>query len=42
VTYGEVKEETPDVMKILIGNIPPEQDIKIIFVYVEELEVSVN
>jgi hypothetical protein len=37
-----VKEETPDVMKILIGNIPPQQEIKIKFVYVEELEVSVN
>jgi Ca-activated chloride channel family protein len=42
VAYSEVKEETPDVMKILIGNIPPMGEVKITFVHVEELKVSVN
>jgi hypothetical protein len=42
VTFSKVKEEKPEVMKILIGNIPPMGEVKITFVYVEELEVSIN
>jgi hypothetical protein len=42
VAYSEIKEESPDIMKIDIGNIPPLNAIKITFVYSEELEVSVN
>jgi Ca-activated chloride channel family protein len=34
VAYSEVKEETPDIMKILIGNIPPQGEVKITFVFV--------
>jgi len=42
VAYSEIIEESPDIMKIDIGNILPHTTIKIRFIYSEELEVSVN
>ena len=29
VAYSEIKEKTPDIMQIDIGNIPPNEEIKI-------------
>jgi hypothetical protein len=37
VAYSEIKEDTPDIMKIDIGNIQPHTSIKIHFTYLEEL-----
>ncbi len=40
--YSELKTDAPDVMKIAIGNIPPQETITIRFTYAEELQVAVN
>ncbi len=40
--YSEINEETGDIMKVLIGNIPPNTDISITFSYIQKLEVEMN
>ena len=42
VAYSEINEDMPDIMKIEIGNIEPNKEVKIIFTYCQELEVSMN
>jgi len=38
--YAEIHYDTSDVMRVQIGNIPPETEITVIFTYLEELEVT--
>jgi len=33
MAYTEIKEETPDIMKIKIGNIPSNETVKITLTY---------
>ena len=40
--YSEINEETGDIMKIMIGNIPPETTIAITYSYIQKLEVAAN
>ena len=40
--YSEINEETGDIMKVLIGNIPPNTDISITYSYIQKLEVEMN
>jgi len=40
--YTEINEETGDIMKVLIGNIPPKTEISIVYSYIEKLETSLN
>ena len=40
--YSEINEETDDIMKIMIGNIPPETTIAITYSYIQKLEVVAN
>jgi len=42
VAFSEIIEETPDIMKISLGNLRPKQTIKIFFSYIEQLEISLN
>ena len=40
--YSEINPDTGDIMKVLIGNIPPMSPISITYSYVEKLTVSLN
>ena len=40
MAYTEINKETGDVMKVMIGNIPPKSEIEIEFSYIDRLEVS--
>lgn len=40
--YAEINEETQDVMKVMIGNIPSNTEVSITYSYIEKLEVSLN
>ena len=42
VAYSEINEETGDIMKVLIGNIPPQSLISVTYSYIEKLTVSLN
>lgn len=42
VAYAEINKETHDIMKIKIGNIPPQTDIEIEFTYLEKVEIAMN
>jgi len=40
--YSEINEETGDIMKIMIGNIPPKTTVAITYSYIQKLEVAAN
>jgi len=40
--YAEINENTGDIMKVMIGNIPPKTEISITYSYIQKLEVSLN
>jgi len=40
--YSEINEETGDIMKVMIGNIPPSSTIAITYSYIQKLEVAAN
>ena len=40
--YSEINPDTGDIMKVLIGNIPPMSPISVTYSYVEKLTVSLN
>ena len=40
--YGQVSEESKDIMKINIGNIPPKESVEIEISYIEELGIALN
>ena len=40
--YSEINPDTGDIMKVLIGNIPPMSPISITYSYVEKLTVTLN
>jgi len=42
VAYAEILPETHDIMKVLIGNIPPLTEIDIEFSYIDKLDISMN
>jgi len=42
VAYSEIIEDAPDVMKVKLGNIPPQADITIVIAYVEKIGVAFN
>jgi len=40
--YSEINENTGDIMKIMLGNIPPNTEISIKFSYIQKLETSLG
>jgi len=40
--YSEINEDTGDIMKIMIGNIPPSSTVAITYSYIQKLEVAAN
>jgi len=40
--YAEIKEETPDIMKVQLGNLPPGKTVTIKLSYLQTLEVCQN
>ena len=40
--YSEINEETGDIMKVSVGNIPPQTEISIVYSYIQKLEVSLS
>jgi len=42
VAYSEIDEETGDIMKVLLGNIPPKSNISIKYSYIQKLETTLN
>jgi len=38
--YSEINEETGDIMKVMIGNIPPNTPITITYSYIQKLEIA--
>jgi len=42
IAYSEINNETGDVMKIMISNIPPKSTISITYSYIEKLEINLH
>ena len=42
VAHAESKAETPDIMKVNIGNVTSDKPIKITFCYLQELDICLN
>lgn len=42
MAYSEINKESPDLMKLKLGNLLPQTEAIIIVSYVEELEVCMN
>jgi len=40
--YSEINEETGDIMKVSVGNIPPQTEISIVYSYIQKLETSLS
>lgn len=40
--YSEINADTSDIMKVLVGNIPPKMDVSITYSYIEKLDVALN
>jgi len=40
--YSEIQEDTGDIMKVLIGNIPPNSTIKITYSYLQKLDIALK
>jgi len=40
--YSEINEETGDIMKVSVGNIPPQTEISIVYSYIQKLETSMS
>jgi hypothetical protein len=42
MVYSDVSKENPDLMKVKLGNLLPQQSLTILLSYVEELDVCIN
>ena len=42
IAYSEINEETGDVMKVLMGNIPPLGTMSVTYSYIEKLDIKIN
>ena len=42
MAYSEIKDKTPDIMEIKLGNFPAFAEVIIVFTYVQKLEISQN
>ena len=42
VAYSEILEESPEIMKIQLGNLQPNSEVLIKFIYLEELNLDID
>jgi len=40
--YSEINADTSDIMKVLIGNIPPKTEVSITYSYIHKLDIALN
>jgi len=40
--YSEINADTSDIMKVLIGNIPPKTEVSITYSYIQKLDIALN
>jgi hypothetical protein len=40
--YGEIRPESKDIMSLKIGNVPPDQTVRIEIAYLQELTLACN
>jgi len=42
VAYAEINDDAKDIIKVNIGNLPSQKELKIKFSYLQELSVCMN